>query len=163
KQIILDQFNFQRRYLELLVDDIADDQMTTQPGGVVNHPAWHIGHLALVADRMAQKLGVPAALDGSWTGQFDQGTVRTAKRATYPSKAELLRALDDRRAALAQAYARAEQEVLSKPNPIARLIPTHPTLEHLIVFGMSVHEGTHLGQIATWRKAAGMVEALSKL
>jgi hypothetical protein len=162
-QLILDQFAFQRSYLSLLVDDVPEERLTEQPGGVRNHPAWHIGHLALVSDRFAEMLGVPSGLDGSWKDRFAPGTVPVAERSAYPSKAELLRVLDERRAALADAMGRAGMDVMAKPNPNQRLAAFLPTIGHAINFGAICHESTHLGALAVWRKAAGMVEALSKL
>jgi hypothetical protein len=159
---ILDVFGFQRRYLSALIDDIPDDRMTAQPGGVVNHPAWHLGHLAYVSDRFATMLGQPPTLE-AWKERFSPGTTPGPDRAAYPAKAELLRALDGRRDALAAAFARATPEDLAKPNPVAAIAPFHPTVGHMILFGMTCHEATHLGQLATWRKAMGMTEALAKL
>ena len=56
-KLVLNQFAFHRQYLSMLVDDIPDDQLTAQPGGIVNHPAWQLGHLAFVSDRFATMLG----------------------------------------------------------------------------------------------------------
>jgi DinB superfamily len=163
KNVNLQQFGFQRLYLALLVDDIPEEQMTRQPGGVVNHPAWHLGHLAFVANRFATILGCASNMDPSWEGKFAPNTTPSPDRSVYPVKAELIRILDDRRGALANAYEQASESDLAKPNPNARLAANLPTVEHLIAFGMVFHEATHLGQLASWRKAAGMPTAFSKL
>ncbi len=44
-----------------------------------------------------------------------------------------------------------------------RLAGILPTTGHMVVFGMLTHESNHLGQLAVWRSAAGMVPALSKM
>jgi hypothetical protein len=163
KAQVLQQFGFQRFYLSLLVDDISDEQMCAQPAGMPNHPAWHIGHLTWVADRMAKNLGATSTIDETWENKFKQGSIPTGVRADYPSKAELLRKLDDRRAALAHAFENATPEQLAAANPVKRLEKALATVEGLMLFGMVFHEATHLGQIASWRKAMGMVAALAKM
>lgn len=160
--IIVDQFAFQRQYLSWLVDDVAEEQMTAQPGGVVNHPAWQLGHLAYTTDRFATMFGGTQTLE-PFKGKFGGGSVPVADRSAYPAKAELLRILDDRRTALVKAFANASPDELAKPNPNAMIGALLPTKGHMILFGMLFHEGTHLGQLATWRKVAGLPQALSKM
>jgi hypothetical protein len=163
KTMILDQLAFQRRYLSMLVDDIPDERMCAQPGGVVNHPAWQLGHLAFVADRMVKTLGGASPLDAAWEARYAPNTVPNPDRAAAPSKAELIRVLDDRRKAAVEAFSAASADELAKPNPIARIAAALPTVGHLMVFGLVFHESTHLGQLAVWRKATGMPMALLKM
>lgn len=163
KTMILDQFAFQRRYLSMLVDDIPDECICAQPGGVVNHPAWQLGHLAFVADRMVKTLGGTSPLDAAWEARYAPNTTPNPDRAASPSKAELIRVLDDRRSAAAQAFLEASADELAKPNPIARITAALPTVGHLMLFGLVFHESTHLGQLAAWRKATGMPLALLKM
>jgi hypothetical protein len=160
---ILDQCSFQRQHLSLLVDDIPDDRMCDQPGAVVNHPAWQLGHLAVATDRFVAAMGGSSTVDESWLTKFKPGSVPQPDRNVYPSKAELLRVLDDRRTALIQIISRATDEDMAKPHSIARLAGMLPTRGHLALFGPLYHESTHLGQLGSWRKAAGMCQALSKL
>lgn len=162
RSIILDQFAFQRRYLSFLVDDVAEEQMAEQPGGAANHPAWQLGHLAWTADRFAAMLGGSTTLD-HFKERFGGGSTPVADRASYPSRAELLSILDDRRDALAAAFSAASSEDLARPNPNPRFKAALPTIGNMVLFGMLFHESTHLGQLAVWRKAAGLPQALSKL
>jgi hypothetical protein len=163
KAQILQQFGFQRFYLSLLVDDITDEQMCVQPAGVPNHPAWHLGHLTLVLDRMAKNLGLPPTLDEAWEKKYQMGSIPTGNRADYPRKTELLTKFDGLRAGLSRAFEAATPAQLSAPNPVKRLEKALPTVEGLLLFGMIFHEATHLGQLAVWRKAMGMAAALSKI
>jgi len=91
------------------------------------------------------------------------GSTPIAHREEYPSKDELLRALDERRNTLSQAYLRATPEELAKPMADPRIARIFPTVGRLIAYAMMFHEGTHLGQLAAWRKAAGLPAALFKL
>jgi hypothetical protein len=163
KSVIIDVLKFQRSYLSLLVDDIPEARMTEQPGGgaVPNHPAWQIGHLACVADNFTGMFGGEKTL-GSWAGLYGQGSKPVADPSTYGTKAELLRTLDERRGALARALERFPDESFRQPNPNPMLAKPLPTLEHVVQL-LLMHEGTHLGQLAAWRRAAGMCEALSAL
>ena len=38
-------YGFNLTYAEMLVKDVSAEQMVEQPGGVINHPAWSLGHL----------------------------------------------------------------------------------------------------------------------
>ena len=162
-QILFDVFRFQRAYLSMLVDDIPDERMTQQPGGVSNHPAWQIGHLAGTLDNACAMMGGTKTLEESWGMRYGMGSKPTAERGAYPSRAELLKVLDDRRAAFTLLLERAPAERLNAPNPVARVVDRMPTVGHMVRFLMLSHESMHLGQLASWRKAAGMPEALSKL
>jgi hypothetical protein len=165
KTHLLDIAKFQRGYLSMLVDDIPDDRFAEQPAGVRNHPAWQVGHLAWAFDGIgAAFMGKSPVVDPSWKDRFGQGSVPTNRRADYPSKAELVRTYDERRHALAHAFEGASLEHLAKPNPVEGLSKLGlNTLGHLALFGLVTHEATHLGQLASWRSATGMVPALSKL
>ncbi len=159
---ILEVYGFQRGYLSMLVDDIPDAQMTSQPKGAINHPAWQLGHLAIAADGACEVLGGTPRLDKAWGEKFGRGSIPRADRAGYPSKADLIGTLDERRGRLASLLAEATDALLKQPNPVAMLAPMLPTRGHMALFMMVFHEATHMGQLACWRKSAGMVEALSK-
>ncbi|MFG0276064.1 MAG: DinB family protein [Phycisphaerales bacterium] len=163
KQAVLDTFHFQRGYLGLLVDDIPAEQMTAQPHGIPNHPAWQIGHLAGALDGVATLLGAAPVLDDAFKAKFDIGSTPTGDRGAYPSKAELLAAHDRARASLVAAFERADDAVFGKPNPGPVLSQGLPTLAPMSVFMMLTHEATHLGQISVWRQAQGMRPALEPL
>ena len=163
QQTVLDIFKFQRGYLSLLLDDVSDERMAQQTGGIVNHPAWQIGHLTMVMDNFTGMLGGKKTLDESWTQRFGPGSKPIGDRKAYPAKRDLLEAFDDRRAALTEAFKRAPAEKLNEPNPVARAAELMPTVGKMLCFIMLTHEGTHLGQLSAWRKAMGMSEALSKM
>ena len=130
----------------------------------MNHPAWQIGHLAFAADGVCELVGGGAKkLDKRWAETYGMGSKPVADRGKYAAKSDLLGTLDEARGRLARAFAEASEAHLKSPNPFAPLAAGLPTVEHAAVFFMVCHEGTHLGQLAAWRKGAGMVEALSKL
>src|SRR5438045_353633 len=114
-EMILNQLVVQRGYLANLVDDLPDERMAEQPGGIVNHPAWQLGHLAFVLDRLIGMLGGAATLE-SWKDIYGPGTEPRSDRAAYAAKAELICVLDERRAELARVYAQATPQMLGGTN-----------------------------------------------
>lgn len=160
-EALFTQFDFQGWYLNALVDDIAEDQMTSQPGLVVNHPAWQIGHLAWVSDNAVMLAGGTKTLDKNWDAQFAPKTQPVADRAAYASKAELLSVLAERRAAIVTQCKTLSDAQWKEGHPIERLQKSLPTRWNLMHFLMLTHESTHLGQLAVWRRATGLPMALS--
>src|SRR5438477_11925636 len=83
-------------YAHTLVDEIDEQRLSEQPSPGVNHPAWILGHLAYSADGAVGVLGGQKTLAGDWTKKFGAGSKASSLRADYPSKAELLRVLEER-------------------------------------------------------------------
>jgi uncharacterized damage-inducible protein DinB len=157
------QSNFQRWYLSMLVDDVADEQMTHQPVGVPNHAAWQIGHMAWALNNGVEMVGGTKTLDESWMRRFAMHSKPVGDRAAYPSKAELLRIYDDRRSTLIRHCESLSDSDWNKPNPIAPMNTLLPKISNLMHFLLLTHESSHLGQLAAWRRAEGLPQALSKM
>src|SRR5690242_1662472 len=81
--------------LRKLVADLDADQMVAQVGGVVNHPAWTIGHIVHSIELIGGEAGLPPWLPEGWAESFTRGTTPVAEPESYPDKATLLRTLDD--------------------------------------------------------------------
>jgi DinB superfamily len=82
-------------YLRRLVADVPEDRLTLQPAGVVNHPAWIIGHLTYSCQAIGEELGLAPWLPADWARRFGAGSVPVETRTAYPSKHDLLNALAD--------------------------------------------------------------------
>ena len=81
---ILYLYGFNLQFARILVADVTPEQFSQQPGGVVNHPAWSLGHLVLSSDQLAQFVGQGADLSDGDAELFKAGstpTSRTPKRA----------------------------------------------------------------------------------
>ena len=76
-----------------LVQDLTPQQMVQQPAGVVNHPAWSLGHLAMTANNLAVLLGLESQAPEGWARIFATGGVPSGDSSLYPSKEELLAVL----------------------------------------------------------------------
>jgi DinB superfamily len=144
-------------YCRMLVGDIADERLAEQPLPGVNHPAWILGHLAISADRGCSLLDAPKQLPASWPLLFGSGSGLSATRIDYPSKDELLRAVEQGFERLRQTIATATPEKFAK---LATNPPTKealPTIKDGIAFLLTGHLGIHLGQLSTWRRMIGLL------
>ena len=151
------QFNLDRA--RTLVGDLSAEQMVRQPHGVVNHPAWILGHLAQVSDHLARTLGRESTFPAAWTEAFKTGGTPSGDAATFPSKAEILDELAVQHERVATALTNADPAIFAKPHPSERSRKRFPTLGDFVTFLISSHEGSHLGQIAAWRRAMGLGSA----
>jgi hypothetical protein len=147
---------FLLQYGRGLVGEIGDERLAEQPLPGVNHPAWILGHLALTADGAVGVLGDPKSLPVEWAALFGSGSKPSAARSTYPTKDELLRAVEQSYDQLRQKAAGATQEQLSQPPPDPRAKERFPTVKELLAFILTGHVGVHLGQLSAWRRMIGL-------
>jgi len=143
-------------YAEALVSDIEDAKMANQPAGLKNHPAWTLGHLAVGQDIILQMLELPSALDPSWLRLFGPGIPPTDDRQNFPMKAELITVLKNSHDKVAAAVREHFDRRASAVNPIPPLVERFPTVGDLVLYFLTTHEATHLGQISAWRRAMEM-------
>lgn len=144
-------------YSKMLVGDLDDERLAEQPTPGVNHPAWILGHLTVVAHRaMSLISGGETDLPESWKTLFGPGSKLTANRADYPFKAELLPALEESYEALQRMILEATPEQLSRPSTHARTKAMLPEQKDLLAFLLTGHMGLHLGQLTTWRRMIGL-------
>jgi hypothetical protein len=52
-------YEFNLKHIRYLVEDLTPEQCVHQPSGLINHPAWQVGHLALAANIAAACGPVP--------------------------------------------------------------------------------------------------------
>jgi hypothetical protein len=147
----------QSKYALRLLEDVADEQMVLQPGGNMNHPAWIMGHMsiyhpALVA--MIQGTGFDDPKDDPLFGY----TVSQphADLAVYGTKQSIVQRYAEGHEQVAQALLNAAPEQLSQPPSLPRWQETFATVSFMLPDLMIHHESNHIGQISTWRRAAGM-------
>jgi len=156
--LIMPAFKLNLWYSQKAVADVPDEQMCAQPvaGRVMNHPAFVLGHLAWAAGDVAlDKLGLPPSCPAGWKELFTMGAQPSADRSRYPSKAELLKGLEDAHARLGEAVTKASPETLAKPAP-ERIRDRFPTVGALLAALMTSHHASHNGQLSAWRRAMGL-------
>lgn len=147
-------YRFNLGMAERLVADLAPAQMVLQPSGVVNHPAWTLGHLVMSANGLAGLLGLPSQAPEGWDRIFATGGIPSGDAADYPAREELLAALAAQHERNTAAVLQADPAWFAKPHPDERLRKYFPTVGDVVTFLMTSHETSHLGQISAWRRAA---------
>lgn len=159
-------YDFNLKYAHGLVVDVGAEQMTVSPGkGLENHPAWTLGHLVTAAGLTAKYLGAEYKISKEWDDIFRRrgpGDPRTPVSTKYPTKIELLTALD-----------LGHQEVIEelKKKPLSyfqeetkwRFSEHMPTRGELVHFMCITHEAMHLSQLSSWRRAMDLPSALANL
>ena len=143
-------------YARRLVKDLSEDQMCAQPHGVVNHPAWSLGHLAVAADAAGGVLGLSSELPAGWAHTFKTGGTPSPDKSLFPNKDEILGALEAQHTRVARALSAADPATLVLPHPNEKRRSHFPTVGDFAIFLMTAHEMDHLGQIAAWRRAMGL-------
>ena len=142
---------------ETLVKDVSDEQMVQQPNGVINHAAWSLGHLAVVSNGLAKTLGLESTLPEGWSAPFATGGVPSAEQSAYPSKDEIVDALKGQHARVTDAIKNTNPAKFAEPHPTEKMRSYFPTVGDYAFFLMTSHEAGHIGQVAAWRRALGLV------
>ena len=149
-------YGFNLMNAETLVKDVSAEQMVGQPNGVVNHPAWSLGHLVVAANSLGQVLGLTSTLPDGWDKTFATGGEPSALVSDFPSKEEILGALKEQHERNTEAIKKLDPASLAAPHPNEDMRSYFPTVGDMVVFLMTGHEMDHLGQIAAWRRAMGL-------
>lgn len=152
---------FSDGYLKKLVADIPDEDMASQSEGVVNHPAWTLGHIAVANNFAIQMIGADWCLPESWRELFGPGSNPTPVRDDYPSKADLLEAVERVSSAAMSALESVSNEQLDSETPSEMLRDAFPTVRGAVTFMLTSHVGVHLGQLAAWRTANDLPRTFS--
>lgn len=143
-------------YCRMLVGDIPDERMAEQPMPGVNHPAWILGHLAWSTDRARWVLGLEPEFPTEWATLFGIGSKPSASRGDYPSREELIGAVERGFERLRDLVSSTTPEQLGQPSPHPRTREQLPTVGDVLVLLLTGHPGTHLGQLSMWRRMIGM-------
>lgn len=155
-QHILFTYGFNLNVAKRLVGDLAPEQMCQQPHGVVNHPAWSLGHLASASVGVLKALGHDASLPEGWGDVFKTGGIPSGDPSAYPPKDQLLSTLESLHERATAAVKAADAATLATPHPHEGTRKYFPTVGDMVVFLMTSHEMDHLGQMAAWRRAMGL-------
>ena len=133
--------------------------MVGQPNGVVNHPAWSLGHLTVASNQLGDLLGLDSGLPEGWGKPFATGGIPSGDIATYPSKDELLAALVAQHDRNTAEVRNTDLARFAEPHPNEGTRKYFPTIGDMVMFFMTSHEMDHLGQVAAWRRAMGLAAA----
>ena len=151
-------YAFLLHYARRLTADIDDEKFAEVPSPGVNHPAWLIGHMAISTDFAAGLFRERIACPKAWHRLFGPGTSALPDRALYPSKAELMTALENGHDRVVAVVKEAEPISLAEPHAlaIADFSTFLPTKADLLTHLLTSHEAGHLGHLSNWRRQMGM-------
>ena len=153
---MLHAYDLQLNLASKLLEDIPDDQMCAQPHGLVNHPTWSLGHLVMAEHSTCKLIGIDTTPPEGWDELFKTGGTPSPNRDGFPSKAELLGELGKIHDQIKAALPDIDPSVLDAEHPNEQTRAYFPTVGAMVAFILTSHEMDHLGQIAAWRRAAGL-------
>ncbi len=165
---IIRQYDFNLLYAKALVEDLSAEQMTFIPAaGLLNHPAFTLGHLVTGSAMMAEDLGAEGYLPGGWPELFQRKgpndqTRPDADVTKYPSKNELTLELEKQHEKVKKALTTINADRLNEE--VKWRFGKHmPSMLDLVMFMCISHESMHLGQLAAWRRAMELPAILGTL
>ncbi|HYH79047.1 MAG TPA: DinB family protein [Longimicrobium sp.] len=145
---------FSQRALELNLDGFTHEQALAQPpgGNCVN---WLVGHILVHRERMLAALGAPrVGCDRAAPERYDRGTAPiTEDGEGVVHLGSLRETVEESGRCLAEAIRRAGTAKLVEPHG---KVGTVGALLGILI----VHEGYHVGQIASARHLVGMEGAI---
>lgn len=144
-------------YARRLVADVPEERMADQPRPGMNHAAWVLGHLAMTADFVSGILGdATIRHPESWEALFGSGATPVSDRSRYPSKAELVHAVESAYQRVASLLPKVSEARLAEPFPMEEMREMVPSVGDGVVFLVTAHDAVHLGQLSAWRRAMGL-------
>ena len=155
-QPVLHSFAYSLDFLREQVADIAAPDWVAQPNGVLNHPAWSIGHLIFIWQQLGGVVGLSQWLPDNWELRFGSGSLPIADDSLYEPKEELLARLNDAQQRMTQAVERLRDAQLDEPFPDETYLDVFPTIRHALTQVLVAHTAFHIGQVSIWRKARGL-------
>lgn len=155
-QPVITAANLTVGYLKSLVADIPDSRFAELPAGLPNHPAWVIGHVVFAYNSATKLLGGSPAVAEGHDAKYGIGSKPSTTRSDYPSKDVLLAMLDTAHKSAIDAISANFAASADKPNPIEGFSKMAPTIGDAVVFLVTSHNAGHVGQVSSWRRAAGL-------
>lgn len=155
-QPIIHSLRYSLDFVVEQLEGLTDDQIVAQPKGVVNHPAWTIGHLAYVLQLIGGVIGVAPLLPAEWPRRYGPSSKPLNDAAAYRPKEEVLTILRSIEAELISTIEQLDEATLDAPFPDPQYLDVFPTIRHALTQVLLGHTAFHVGQIAVWRRAMGL-------
>ena len=150
----------QCRHLLFLAESILagldDSHLGVEPAPGAKTAGWIIGHLAVTGDFGRRLCGRQPICPKEWRTKFNPGTQPSQQRNDYPGMKELIDTFRAVYKDLGIAEASVDPEMLAVQNPYEPGRIAFPTSGDFVGYLLSGHLGYHLGQLSSWRAAAGI-------
>lgn len=139
----------------MLADFKTPDDWVYQVDPAANHAMWFVGHMTSTDNFVISMLAPDKAIElpVNYQDLFGMGSKPVGDPAIYPTPADALRLLRERRQTLLAVLDTLSDEELNKPVP-----PGSPSFlaDNAAMFQFIVyHEGVHTGQMSIARRALG--------
>lgn len=153
---VLHSFGYCLDFLREQVADVPPADMVAQPNGIMNHPAWVIGHLTHTCQQLGGAIGLPEWLPHDWAGRFGTGSVPVADANLYETKNDLLAKLRDAQSRITQTVEQLADTRLDEAFPDESYCDVFPSIGHALTQVLVGHTSNHIGQLSVWRRAMGL-------
>ena len=155
-------YQFQRAYYRRLVEGIIDARLREVPARGLKPAAWLLTHLAIANDYALGLLGKPRVCPEDWHRDYGPGSTLPASGDAIATVEALVAKYEEGHRAVIDALPSATPEAMAAPNPLG--LPLVKDCLHnvgdLLAHLLTTHSAYHLGQLSTWRRAAGLPEVL---
>ena len=153
---VLHSFAYCLDFLREQVADVAAADVVAQPNGIVNHPAWVVGHLTHACQLLGGAIGLPEWLPNDWAKRFGTGSVPVADAGLYETKNDALAMLRDAQVRITRAVDQLDDSRLDEPFPDESYRVVFPAIRHALTQVLVGHTANHIGQLSVWRRAMGL-------
>lgn len=153
---VLHSFAYCLDFMREQVADVAAPNMVAQPNGIMNHPAWVIGHLTHTCQMLGGTIGLPPWLPDDWAERFGTGSVPVADASLYETKQNALAILGDAQVRITEAVEQLDNARLDARFPDESYVEVFPTIRHALTQVLVGHTANHVGQLSVWRRAMGL-------
>ncbi|MBL8763269.1 MAG: DinB family protein [Phycisphaerae bacterium] len=159
RELTLSYMRWVRTITEGTLKDWPADKFCFQRTPEDNHALWVMAHLAMTDAWIAGEVGAPgASTPESWQALFGMGSKPGSDAKAYPSAAEVRKSMDANRAAVLKWLETAPEAALA----VSLKEKTGGFANDVIdaFLKLAWHEGWHVGQVATLRKALGLPKVM---
>lgn len=153
---ILHSFAYSLDFLREQIADIAAPDLVVQPSGMVNHPAWTIGHLIFICQSIGNVVGLCEWLPDDWEKRYGSGSIPVPDTKLYETKDNLVAMLGDAQQRITLAVERLTDSMLDEPFPDNTYLDVFPTIRHAFTQVLIAHTAYHIGQVSVWRRIMGL-------
>lgn len=139
--------------------DLEDSHCALEPAPGVKTAGWLLGHLAVTGDFARRLCGRPPLCPREWRSAFNPGSHPSRDANDYPSIAQLRETVLAVYSDLCSAVQTLDPAAAAVPNPYEPAQGGFPTAGEFIGYLLTGHLAYHVGQLMTWRAAAGLPAA----
>lgn len=151
-------FNGALQQMEALLENVPDERWAEQPAGIRNHPAWTLGHVCCGHHFVLTLLGESSGVPKLWLETMNMGSTPVSDRSAYPAQDELWERYKAGHVSIERAVRAADAASFARENPVEAARSYFPTIGHGVAYFLQTHEPIHLGQLAVWKRAAGLAD-----